>query len=282
MRKGRRTIIRKASEIAIRPAAIFLAAVVLTACSPSGDSEVGRNPEVQRILDAIREADTRIETIDITGWRNVKGAKIWQVYRRSSQNEYFRNQRASGRGSEWAIVDGYITEIQLDPYNANPEPFHAVINPSIIGLLGRPALPTRVPVGGTNLLDALERDAFEIQSESETLDGHDVVLMEGRNQNEHYSKRYLLYLDPSIGYLPRRVDFRTEGEYPDTHWELRDYQEVKEGIWIPHSVETYSHHPVTHVASRFSTFTIETVTVNKPIASEKFEVPSTHPEFAKP
>ncbi len=252
---------------------LFPAMALLASCGLHED------PEVRRIVDAIRAADGRIETIELEATQvyeskraaavasgNGKSARMI-VYRQSGADEYYDLWFADGHGMELAIVDGSVTELMR---NADGPPL-AHRSPTDEGMsdLHFVPLPTRLLAGVRALPEALARNRLEILSETETIDGREVMVLETSWESGMNDR---MYVDEELGYLPRRVEkFLADGTLL-TRRDLKDYREVTPGIWIAYTIDASTFNRVTGEVESETRTTIESVRANEDLPADAFEV----------
>lgn len=251
----------------IPPSAVALMVAVLAACAPQ------RDPEVQEIIDGIRDADARIDTVEIettTTFKTYRAAavasgkdtfSINDVYRRSGDDEYYAQNYDDGKRMELAIVGGNATEL-IAGANNSPTAHRASIDKRISELHSIP-LPTRLFISIHDLLTAIDRDRLQRLPDPETIDDHQVAVLEGAWREGGADGTYRLYVDDALGYLPRRVETFWPDGAPRLRRDLQDYREVKPGVWIPFTIVTSEIDSVTHKVSGINRTTVESVRVNE-------------------
>jgi hypothetical protein len=73
---------------------------------------------------------------------------------------------------------------------------------------------------------------FGIASEqTEKVDGFECVRIEIPS-TVSTTEKYLVWLDPTIGYNPRKIEFLQKGIQPDVIL-FKDYKQVSDGVWFP-------------------------------------------------
>lgn len=68
-------------------------------------------------------------------------------------------------------------------------------------------------------------------SQMEKIDGYDCVRIEIPTQRQTLEK-YTVWLDPDIGYNPRKVEFVQKSSQPDIIL-FKDYKQIGNGVWFP-------------------------------------------------
>lgn len=98
-------------------------------------------------------------------------------------------------------------------------------------------VPYLFPAWQTPLILSLESDTLELMKDSVEVDGVQCVVVVGTKKNVRPPLQYKLYLDPALGYMPRRTEWLVKGKGLEGTTRLLNYQEVAPGKWFPARIE---------------------------------------------
>lgn len=262
----------------LRPAALILiVGLLVVGCGQTPD------PELRAMLDALRDADRRIQSIELHMTQTIESKRSAAVhsgkepgnrkemYLRDDAAEYYEHMDEHGRGMRLSIAGGEANEVNFQ--DGKPlTPFRGAEAKRLTELHSIP-LPTRILFAAGDLQRALVEDEFTRVGEKTEIDGISVDVVEGKWRIGETPGTYRLYLDPELGHLPRRCENLDPDGIVVLRKDFGDYREAADGIWIAHTVVTTSINSLTQEPSQVNTFTIHEVTVNKPIDAARFVTP---------
>ncbi|MDO8587290.1 MAG: hypothetical protein Q7T82_09645 [Armatimonadota bacterium] len=97
-------------------------------------------------------------------------------------------------------------------------------------------------VDGSPLFETIRRG--KVSPDQESIDGHPCWRVEilPKDETERVYKGYVVWLDPSVGFNPRKVKWNQKDDLPrpnvlNTEVKFLDYQDVGDGLWFPQRAE---------------------------------------------
>jgi hypothetical protein len=118
------------------------------------------------------------------------------------------------------------------------------ITNKVTGLFGIQATvdPIYRWVGASPLFEAIRRGT--VSADQESIDGHPCWRVEipadPKVEDERPYKRYLVWLDPTIHFNPRKIEWDIRGDLPklpSSEVRFLDYEDLGDGLWFPKRVE---------------------------------------------
>ena len=233
--KGRFGLMNTQAKMACSVAAVT--AVLLWACGPLASA--GEAPSLDFVRAALQKQATATVEVSYTLDSDVP-ATVRRYIR--SADVLYRKDRLQEVSSERSGVEG-ILNLRAKSEGAGGEPRGAVltIRPNVtydgwlvtdrIDPVLLPILPRPDDSRTWCLYGWLKYG--NVSSTAESIEGHDCWKVEITDTGNSPQKRLQTWLDPSIGFNPRRV--MTEAK--DDAWtkvvEFKDYREIAAGIWFP-------------------------------------------------
>ena len=254
--------------------------VGISSVSSSRSGDASAAPRPAEIASALRNQEVAcgasLELAYTDSWKRFDGGRVEEeaitTYRYTRTPDAFRvDVERDGRMIQQTFVDRDTNQcVQLDSPGSSQ---YAVLGKG----LGSPFLnreffeTTRYLLGREPLCERVESGV--VSEQMEQIDGHDCWRVEIPPDRLNL-KRYVAWLDPSIGFNPRRIEYVWTDEVPDVIT-FAKYEEITGGFWFPKEmVLTYEWKSGNRTFRQVNK--VDSITVGRVIPKEqlRLEVPS--------
>jgi hypothetical protein len=255
---------------------------------PPGKASVTRasqspsEPDIEFIKASLRTADSRVRTLQITG-KYFLSLDSFDVDVSTRSPNGVVSHAASGSDSSWKVQQFLNGEKITDDIATWDGSVTKTLNPeqktgSIVSgkrpfvKWNQITVPTRLPVWDEALVERLQMDELELSSSREEVGGASCYVLTGRAHEAPDALKYRLFLDPSVGFLPRQMEeIRTvEPKELTRRVRLTQFEEIKPGVWVARRIEEEGHQG--DVIFTRNVYAISSLLVNAPIPQEAFKL----------
>ncbi len=139
-------------------------------------------------------------------------------------------------------------------------------------------------INGDFLLDLMKGGAVKVLPRFEAIDGSECIIIEGEQSIQGGFRKFRVWLDPHINCCPRKVEqtVQTGTEKWVGTWDIKNYKEVIQSVWIPYYSEmnsiTYDPQGQKKSIGR-NIMEVETCCVGKPSINTAIEIPDDKPVY---
>jgi|GEM_PF-2140457 len=236
-------------------------------------------PTIDEIISAFRDADARTATMElaIDEYLQVKNpdgdlaaegvdTKI-ELFRGKNVICYETVNAKSGKICR-ACYDGKESRVLFsNPAENRSEAYLRSDPPNRAGTQNmQPALvPFLLNIWDEDMPWHFDGDEFTVASDPVTVEGTSCYVLTGKVKRFKPELRYTLYLDPTIGLMPRKTELlNQDGSVKSTRYFL-GYEEVEKGLWFPKRMNVFS-------KSGTNVYVVSVLNVNKLIADDALTV----------
>jgi hypothetical protein len=264
---------------------ISVAAIMASICIPFW-GEV-KAPDIQTIKTAFQEANARTTTLQqsVDIYIQVKSADsepgpeeldMQQVLARTKDLLYYEVQNSASGKVCRASYDGKECRVLFSnsKKNTQREIYLRSDPPKRAGMQSmQPDLvPFLLNIWDEDMLWHFEGDEFSISPDPVMIENASCYVVSGKVTRFNPPLDYRLYVDPAIGFMPRRTELLGQDGAVKSTRDFLGYEEVEKGLWFPKRMQVVS-------KSGVNIYIVTKLEVNKPVPDDALKV--VQPDNAK-